>query len=67
MIKMAYTYTLIPFSEAETYFCEVIVPKCKDNVKVIFGANIGLPYNRYTISAKDRFRCRKEIRVLKGN
>jgi hypothetical protein len=66
-MKMDYTYTLVPFSEAEKYFCEVITPKCKDKVKVILGAIIGLPYNQYTISARDRFRCRKEIRILKGN
>lgn len=66
-MKITYTYTLIPFSEAETYFCEVIVPKCKDNVKVILGAVVGLPYNQYIISARDRLRCKKEIRVLKGN
>lgn len=66
-MKMNYTYTLVPFSEAEKYFCEVITPKCKDKVKVILGAIIGLPYNQYTISARDHFRCRKEIRILKGN
>lgn len=66
-MRKTYTYTLIPFSEAEKYFCEVITPKCKDKVSVILGAIIGLPYNQYTISARDRIRCRKEIRTLKGN
>lgn len=59
-------FKFIPDSEAEKYFMENIVPKCKDGVKCYLGAIFGVPWNTYEITCSDYIRCRRFIKTLKG-
>lgn len=54
-----------PYSEAETYFTNEFIPKCKDEVKVRLGSVFGMPWNEYEITHDDFIRCRDYIKSTK--
>lgn len=69
---MRFCFNLVAGSLAEKYYMEYIVPKLKGDHSVRLGemwgiySSSGKPINQYTIGIIDRFRVRKEIRILKG-
>lgn len=61
-----HVFKILPDTEAEKYFVNNIVPKCKKQVHCRLGAIFGMPWNEYIITHRDYIRCRKFIKILKG-
>lgn len=61
-----HVFKIMPGTEAEKYFMDNIMPNCKDKVTCRLGTLFGHPWNEYVLTRRDYIRCRKFIKVLKG-